>query len=455
MTKCCSGIARAAVLLFSCVLAPTVAAQDWLQWRGPRWDGSSEVQGLPEKLDASAIRWRAPLPGAGASTPIICGTRVFVTAADEESEKLVALCFDRESGKELWAKELGPTYTPAGRGKPTAIDNRSNYATPSAACDGERVFFFFGNGDLAATTLAGEELWKRNLQQDYGDFAFQWTFSATPTLHGGKLYLAILQRDQPTGRGAKKPEQPIPSFVLCIDPRTGKTDWKVERKAPAQMESLESYATIVPRVRKDGRTELIVLGGDVITGHDPADGKELWRWGTWNEGHREAWWRIVPTPVVGGDVVLVCAPKRAPVYAVKLDGEGPLPAEALVWKSEGRPNSVTSDVPTPLFHEGRFYVASDLANALSRVDPATGKVEWTVELDREFLWRASPIAAGGRIWMQNHHGTLYGFAPTDGKEVARLALGRDDDDGICASVAAAHGRLFVRTNRELVCLGKE
>lgn len=441
-------------VLLAMIAAPAALAQDWLQWRGPHWNGSTSVTELPKELSAESVRWRAKLPGTGASTPIICAKRVFVTAADAEKEKLVVLCFDRESGKELWSRDIGPTYQPAGRGSATAIDDRSSYATPSTACDGERLIAFFGNGDLAALSLEGEELWKRNLQVDYGDFAFQWTFSATPTLHEGKLYLAILQRDRPAARRAKPPEKPIESFVLAIDPADGKTLWKHVRPSPAQMESLESYATIVPRKRKDGADELIVLGGDVITAHAPQDGKELWRWGTWNEGHREAWWRIVPTPVIGDEVVLVAAPKRAPVYAIALDGEGEMDESALRWKSEGRPNPVSSDVPTPLFYKDRFFVLSDVAPALSCVEPKTGKVEWTVALDREYLWRASPTGADDRLWLINHHGDLYVFDPADGKELGRLSLGEEEDDGICATVAAAHGCLFVRTNSELICIGK-
>jgi outer membrane protein assembly factor BamB len=217
------------------------------------------------------------------------------------------------------------------------------------------------------------------------------------------------------------------------------------------MESLESYATAIP-CDTGARKELLVAGGDVITGHDPATGRELWRWGTWNEGHREAWWRLVPSPVVGDGLVLVCAPKRAPVYALELGGEGQLGADALAWKSSGRPNPVSSDVPTPLFYRGRFFVQSE-GGALSRVEPRTGKVEWTVELPDRNPWEASPTGADGRVWSLSHGGVLVAVDAESGALVTKLALADEDHGGpIRSSVAAAHGALFVRTNERLFCL---
>ena len=73
-----------------------------------------------------------------------------------------------------------------------------------------------------------------------------------------------------------------------------------------------SFGTIIPY-----KDELLVAGGDVLTGHNPKNGKEIWRWGTWNPNHKEQWWRLVPSPVVGEDKILVCAPKRAPIYAIR------------------------------------------------------------------------------------------------------------------------------------------
>lgn len=434
-------------LALACVL---LAPQDWAHWRGPTYDGASAVMGLPREVSAeSGVRWAAELPGPSAATPIVVGERVFVTAAVEEAGVLLALALDRKTGALLWEDEAGSGYRPRGKGSATRIDERSDYASPSAVSDGERVLFLFGNGDLLCYALDGQRQWARNLQQEHGDFAFQWTYGASPTLLGGRIYLPILQRDQPTDGSPR--EGKIPSFLLALDVATGEQAFVAERPSPARMESLESYATVIPHTR-NGTTELLVVGGDVLTGHDPATGKELWRWGTWNEGHREQWWRIVPSPVVADGLVFVAAPKRAPVYAVKLGGTGTLGHEALAWQSAGRPNPVSSDVPTPLVYQERLFVLSE-SGKLSRVVPATGKVEWTVELPDRTPWEASPTGADGRVWCLSHGGVLVGVDATSGELVTRAELGEEDGPPVRASVAAAHGALFVRTQARLVCIG--
>ena len=429
-------------------LAAPALAQDWPHWRGPNYDGSTEARGLPTEFDREqGLRWSAELPGPGASTPVVQGDHVYLTSVD--GEKLVALCFDRGSGSLAWTHEAGSGYRPGGAGSTTQLHGRSNYASPSPVTDGQRVVFFFGNGDLVCTTTDGERAWARNLQEDHGDFCFQWTFSASPTLHGGRLFVQVLQRDEPVGgRGEAGAE----SFLLAIDPDTGETLYRHVRPSSARKESLESYATPIPFVG-DGREELLVVGGDVITGHDPASGAELWRWGTWNEGNREEWWRLVPSPVVGAGVTLACGPKGSDVVAVQLGGEGELEDDRVAWRKQGRGNPVTTDVPTPLFYEGSFYVLSDLRSNLSKLAADSGEVEWTVELPRDYKWRASPTGADGKVWIMDHHGDVLVLDAGDGSVVGRASMGRADDDGIRSSISVAHGALFIRVNDRLFCVG--
>lgn len=432
-------------------------AQDWPHWRGPTYDGSSTVEGLPTELSReTGVRWAAELPGPSAATPIVIGARVFTTAAVEDAGLLLGLCFARETGELLWEEELQSGYQPGGRGSKTRLDNRSDYASPSPVTDGERVVFLFGNGDLLSTDLDGKRQWAKNLQETYGDFAFQWTYGASPTLFEGRLYLSVLQRDQPTDGSQRA--APVPSFLLALDPLTGTELFRVARPSSARMESRESYATVIPHVR-EARKELLVVGGDVLTGHDLATGRELWRFGTWNEGHREQWWRIVPSPVVGAGLVLVCAPKRAPVYAImpgatrEPERSVALGSEAIAWQSAGRPNPVSSDVATPLFYQSRFFVQSE-GGSLSRVEPASGKVEWTVELPDRSPWEASPAGADGRIWCVSHAGVLAAVDAESGVIGLRVELGDEDEAPVRSSPAPAHGALFLRTTTRLYCISK-
>ena len=390
------------------------------------------------------------MPGSGASTPVLIGDRVFLTSIDEEGGALLAMCLDRKTGEELWVDAAGSGYRPASKGTTTAIRNRSNYASPSAVTDGERVIFFFGNGDLVGYDMEGERLWARNLQKDYGDFAFQWTFSVSPTLHEGVIFLPVLQRNAPaSGLGKEGAE----SFLLAMDAGTGETKYKHIRPSNAVMESLESYATAIP-YKVEGEFQILIVGGDVITGHAPADGREIWRWGTWNEGHREQWWRLVPSPVVGGGVALACGPKGAAVCAVKLGGEGKLDASALAWKSGGRRDPVTTDVPTPLFYDGDFFVLSDLRNAITRVESETGEAVWTKKLPSEHKWRSSPTGADGRVWLMDHGGNVLVLDALSGEKVHQAEMG-DGSGQVRSSIAIAGDQLFIRTETELYCVGAE
>ena len=329
---------RSVLAAASFVLAVTLAsAADWPQWRGPDWNGSSPETGLPAKFSKTEnIAWAAPLPGPSASTPVVWNDLVFVSTGDKAARALVALCLNRKTGQVLWQHRVADVY---------ARDDRSNYSSPSPATDGKVVVFFYGNGDLIAFNLAGKELWRRNIQKDYGDFAFQWTFSASPALFNGKLYLQVLQRDTPVqGKGKDGGE----SYLLCLDPMTGKTLWRHVRPTEAQAESREAFSTPIP-YQHNGRWELLITGGDLVSGHDPATGKEFWRWGSWNP-NRIGHWRLVPSPVAGAGLVLASAPKKEPVFAVKLGGNGSLPDSAVAWQSPDR--SISSDVPTPLFYQG-------------------------------------------------------------------------------------------------------
>ncbi|MAG57964.1 MAG: hypothetical protein CMJ83_16895 [Planctomycetes bacterium] len=443
-------VARLVVCSLALLIILPAPAQDWPHWRGPNYDGSADVKGIPDTFSKfKNVKWKTKMPGPSACTPIVVGERIFLSSVDSKRDKLVAMCINRQDGHILWKHDAGSGY-PGGTG-----GRRSNYSSPSPATDGKNVVFFFGNGDLVGFGHEGMKRWSRNLQKDYGQFAFQWTFSASPTIWEGKLFLPILQRDVPVGRrGGDGSGDKIKSFLLAIDPATGKTIYKHDRPSPARMESLECYATLIPFVRGDGRKELLCVGGDVLTGHDPASGKELWRWGTWNEGHRQRAWRLVPTVVSGDGVAVICAPKRAPVYAIKLGGDGKLDAKALAWKSQGRPNNISSDVPSPAYRDGHFYVLSDVQYALSKVNAKTGKVVWSTEVPRDYLWRASPTINDGKVYCINHTGLVIVVDAKSGKIVHKTFMGEVDDDQIRSSVVVAHRALFIRTWDTLYCIGK-
>ena len=438
-------------LLIGMMICHGAWAADWPHWRGPNFDGSTQATGLPTDFSRDKhVKWVIDMPGPAGATPIILGDRVFLSTVDEAAGKLLAICIDRKTGKVLWQDEAGSGHRSYGEGDAIRLDNYSNYASPSPVTDGKVVVFFYGNGDLVGYDLAGKRLWGRNIQKDYGDFAFQWTFGASPTLYEGKLYLPVLQRDQPAagGRGHEGAE----SFILALDPTTGKEIWKHIRPTEAIVESRESYGSPIP-YEFGGRKQIMIAGGDVLTGHDPENGEELWRWGTYNPDHREQWWRLVPSPVAGEGVALVCAPKKAPIYAVKIP-QSPNEKAELAWTSEGE-RAVASDVPTPAFSDGAFFVLNDQKPvSLSRVDPETGKAAWTTQMPGRHLYRGSPTVADGKVFCMNYRGDVVIVDARSGEKLAEIPMGHEDDQYTPSTIAIAHNQLFIRTQAKLYCVGK-
>lgn len=426
-------------------LTPTRAA-NWPHWRGPNFDGSSSEKDLPDNFSKTEnVKWTAGLPGPSAATPIIWGDTVFVSSTDLKTKTLRAIALDRKTGKELWNQECGVGFNK---------DDRSNYASPSPTTDGKLVFFYYGNGDLAAFDFAGKKIWSRNIQKDFGSFAFQWTYSTSPTLFDGKLFIQVLQRDVPV-RGGGRTDGPNDSYLLALDPQTGKEIWKHIRPSDAVAESRESFTTPIPYTHA-GRTELLVSGGDCISGHDLKTGAELWRWGTWNP-QKISHWRLVPSPAAGAGVALAPAPKGAPIYAVKLGLNGKLADSDLAWISSDTNREVSTDVCTPLFYQGKFWIVNGerQTKAVACVDPATGKPEWVGELSSRTKIECSPTGADGKIYFMNFKGEV--FVVEAGKEFKLLRtvpMGDDADNDLRSGIAASQGNLFIRTGSKLYCVGK-
>ncbi len=430
------------LLLLFAVTPSVTHATDWPHWRGPFFNGSTDEKNLPESWSTTAnIAWTAELPGPGACTPIVWRDHVFIAAADPDRDMLMALAVDRTTGELLWQHDIA-----------TGIrrTRRSNYASPSASTDGNVAVFFYGSGDLAAFDFSGTKLWQRNIQKDHGTFAFRWTFASSPLLYEGKLYLQVLQRDVPVRGDDRFSDGKIESYLLAMNPQTGRTLWKRERPSTARAESRESYSSPIPYELK-GRKELLIVGGDAITGHDPATGAELWRWGTWNPS-RIGNLRHVSSPVANEDLVLVCPPNRKPIYAIKTGGSGQCGQAAVAWNSE-ETRALTADVPTPAYYDGDFFILSDLRRSLSRVDPKTGAVMWTVPTPGRAKYEASPLAADGRIYLLDLGGHVALINAANGKIQTVIDMKPTGRYSIRSSIAAARGQLFIRTNRALYCVG--
>jgi len=432
-------ILRTVVLpLAAIVFAPAALADNWPQWRGPHLNGSSDAKNLPDKLEKDSAKWQAKLPGPSGGTPVVWENKIFVSALDQQSQKLLALCIDRSDGHVLWRKEVG---------QGVFTNRRNNMASPSPITDGKAVFFYYGNGDLAAFDLDGNPLWSRNLQKDFGNFNYQWTYGSSPLLHDGRLYVQVLHRDVPV-QGPATGEK-AESYLLAVDPQTGKDLWRHVRPNDANAESKESYGTPMPL---DGspRDEVVLIGGDCVTGHDAKTGAELWRYGGWNPqkiGH----WRLVPSVVTAEGIVIACAPKAGPVMAITAGGDGDVSKSHELWKTK----AFTSDVCVPLYYRNQLYVLDGDAKKLYGVELKTGKVKWSGSLGGGDVFRASPTGADGKIYCMNERGQVWVVSADEPFKILYKGDLAGADWPTRSSIVAVDGNVLVRTSDTLYCFGQK
>ena len=332
------------LLLALASLAPlTLRAENWPQWRGPFFNGSTTETGLPTQWSKTEnVAWIAPLPGKGSSTPVVWGDSVFVTSPDTKTN-LLLFCINTANGRVRWQQTVvaGGDFT---KGK-------NNACSPSVVTDGRLAIATFATGDIAAFDFAGQKIWSRNLTTEYGKFSLMWIYGSSPLLYRGKLYVQVLQHDPPKYKHTldKKPNRE--SFLLCLNPQTGKTLWRHVRKTDAVEESQESYATPLPYEGPRG-TEIIVYGGDYVTGHRADTGAELWRCGSFNT-QKEKVWRVITSPATSPGFIYLGLPKRHPFVALKADATGSvLPDAQTAWQLD----DLMPDVCTPLTYFDKLFV---------------------------------------------------------------------------------------------------
>jgi len=421
-------------------LSLAARAENWPQWRGPAFNGSSAETGLPETWTKETVKWKAPLPGPSGATPAVWGDRIFVSSPD--SGNLILLCYNRKDGALLWKQQVAEGDITKGRG---------NMASPSPIADGKTVYILFGTGDLAALDFNGKTLWHRKLGEDYGRFSINWIYGSSPLLFDGRLYIQVLQRNpapaEYPGLAGGSPDRE--SYLLALDPATGNTLWKHVRPTEAKMESQESYATPEPQVGPDGKKQILIAGGDCLTGHDAATGEELWRGYGLNRKGGE-WMRLVATPVSVGNVAVACGPKKERVLAFRTDSKGDISTSGLVWSFDERK---TPDVCTPAYYNGKLLVLDGDSHTLTCLDPKTGEKKWQGELPVRDTVRSSPTAADGKLYILTEKGNVIICGAGDEfKVLATIPMG--GAEGSRSAIAVSDGDLFIRTTEALYCVGK-
>lgn len=423
------------------VLAGSLSA-NWPQWRGPNSNGSAPgARDLPTHwTQTEGVLWRTKMPSWSAATPIIWGDTIFVTSAEEgfrqlgdrapggsekgNPDRIFLLAVNRKDGSIRWRKEID-------RGN--QIFRKQNSASPSPITDGKHVWIVTGNGKFECLTMDGKEVWKRDIQADYGRFGLNHGYASTPLLHGDRLYVQVLH-------GMKTDD---PSYVFAVDKNTGKTIWKVERPTDAKAESPDNYAT--PQIATvEGKPQLVISGGDYVTGHDLATGKELWRIGGFNPTDNPANRTIASSVVIGGNVFTTSTRGR-PFIAFRAGGSGNITGKSEIWT-----NNLGADVPTPTTDGKYIYVLNDIG-IMHCLEAATGKVVYEGQRIERGTYSSSPLLADGKIYCINEEGTT--TVVKAGPAFQVIAVNKLDSHTL-ASPVAVDNQIFIRTADYLYCLQK-
>lgn len=410
---------RAIFILF---LTATAYGDNWPQWRGPSLDGISTERNLPVTWSKTEnVTWSIPMPSRSGSTPIIWGERVFLNVADGENLEL--WCLNREKGDILWKRPVG-----GGNYK----INKQNMSSPSPVTDGKNVWVLAGTGILKAFDFTGKELWTRDIQKDYGKFGLNWGYGSSPLLHNGSLYVPVLH-------GMKTDD---PSYVLRIDGKTGKTLARQERPTKAQVEAPDAYTT--PVLAKVGnKLEVIVSGGDLVTGHDPDTLKELWRADVLNPTNY-AMNRIIASPLVKNGIVYASS-RVKPFVALKPGGQGDVSNSHVMWTYANGP-----DVPTPVSNGELLFIANDRGIVFC-LDAKSGAEVWSGQRIAKAIYSSSPVLADGKVYITNEDGTTTVIKAA--REFEVLAENKLEEYTL-SSPAISDGQIFMRTEKALYCIGK-
>ena len=409
-----------AIVIFSLTVA---YADNWPQWRGPYLNGVSSEKNLPLKWTAEDnVAWKLAMPAWSGSTPVIWRDRIFLNVADADA--LYLWCVDKAKGAVLWKKLLG-----SGNVKM----RKQNMSSPSPVTDGNSVYVMTGTGILKGFDFNGNELWARDIQKDYGQFGLNWGYASSPLLFENSLYVQVLH-------GMKTDD---PSYLLRIDTKNGKTLWKVERPTNAVRESPDSYST--PGLLRQGKTaEIVITGGDCVTGHDPATGKELWRANGLNPDNDPSH-RTVASPVIFDDIIYAPTKVR-PLLALKAGGRGDISRSHVLWSTTNGP-----DVPTPVTDGKYFYVVND-RGIMWCLDAKTGAEIYAQQRIKPGTYSGSPVLADGKIYVTNEDGITTVVKAGPAFEVlAENAL----NDYCLSSPAISDGQIFIRTAQNLYCIGKK
>jgi outer membrane protein assembly factor BamB len=417
---------QAVCVLFLIAVGTTWAA-DWRQFRGPGSQGISDEKGLPIEWSADKnIVWKVKLPGAGASSPVVQGKRVFVTCysgygldvkepGNMDDLRRHVVCLDRATGNTIWAKEfmpILPEHKYAGEGA------YQGYAASTPIIEGERLYVFFGKSGVYCFDLDGKEIWHSLVGKNTNG----WGSGASPMLYKDSL---IVNASVESGA------------LVALDKTTGKELWRSPGISSA-------WNTPVLVTTPEKTQELVVSIQNWVVSVDPDTGKELWK----TDGVH----RYVCPSVVAHDGIVYAIGGGSWSLAVKAGGKGDVGKTHGLWYDK----KLGSNVGSPIYHEGHLYWGSDGNGVVHCQEAATGKVVYSERLKPPSgqIW-ASPVLADGKLYyVSKANGTYVVAAQPKFEQLAHNVI-EGDKSRSNASLAVSEGQLFLRNDQYLYCIGKK
>lgn len=421
------------LLLLSAILIGLTGADNWERFRGPNGAGIADDRDVPLTFGANDnLVWKVALSGAGNSSPVVWGHRLFLQSASKDGKLRTLICLDTARGKILWQRSIP--------GIPVTIRADSSSASSTPTTDGEAVYVSFWDGKgilVSAYDFHGNKLWGKDL----GPFNSQHGAGASPILYKDKL---ILANDMDKDDFTTKVPNARPSMLIALDKKTGRLVWETARVAERACYSapffLHKTAQKAP--------ELVVTSTTAVTGYNVETGAKLWEAKGWQEHALKAPMRTVASPALAGDILCVCSGGDAGRFAVALDLRGAGAAAAAprrVWENR----KDFPYVPSPLAHGEHIYFVNDAGFAACH-DAKTGKRIWFERL-AEAGFHASPLLIDGNIYAASTVGDVFVFAAAP---AFRLLVRNELGEVVRASPAVADGRLYIRGEKHLFCIGK-
>jgi outer membrane protein assembly factor BamB len=413
---------------------PDAGKANWSQWRGPTGQGYSDDTRVPLIWgDKQNVLWKTELPGRGNSTPVIWGERIFLTCASNDGNERYVLCVRTTDGKLLWQQTASKGVPP---GKTHAWNG---FASSSCATDGTHVYAFFGTPGLFCYDLDGNLVWKHS----FGTFTAStgWGTGASPFLFED-LVIQNCDNDGAASLPAgSKPEEAAPMALIALDKKTGKVRWQAERNQG------KGWCTPVLIPSAQGRIDLVLNGPHGVWAYDPRSGKEVWHCER-HKGMDQALFGEA-MPVFDSNKLVILSGRPGPMIAVRLGGSGDVTKSHILWDIMRK---TQRDVGSPILWKDLVYIG-DRQGYIAAHDVKTGEMLFKERIGSK-SFSASPVAVRDRLLFLMEDGMTVVVEPGRALKIAGRNSLTDPGD-FRASPAIADGRLYLRSQSNLYCIGSK